>query len=165
MLAKDTSFVERLPGDKASTRSVGCELSACIAPTVETDVLPENSKHVYDSSASHLSLETLVGCLDRAHQDVRNCGAQVSPDQPQIQSFRTILLEVDVLSCLLLDAFLSSTTNAKLSGRLRHAKTALRPPNRPARCCRRFPRHLPRSQWTRPCLGPRLMTLFLLLLP
>ena len=42
--------------------------------------------------------------------------SQASPDQPQIPSFRTILLEVDVLACLLLDAFLSLTTDAKLSG-------------------------------------------------
>ena len=43
-------------------------------------------------------------------------GSPASPDQPQIPSFRTILLEMDVLACLLLDAFLSLTTDAKLSG-------------------------------------------------
>ena len=30
-----------------------------------------NARHVHDSGTWHLNLETLVGCLDRAHQDVR----------------------------------------------------------------------------------------------
>ena len=49
--------------------------------------------------------------------------------------------------------------------RLRHAKIVPRHLNRPARCCRRFPRRLPRSQWRRPCLGPELMTMSLLFPP
>ena len=43
-------------------------------------------------------------------------GSQASSDQTQTRNFRTILLEVDVLACLLLGAFLYSTAGAKLSG-------------------------------------------------
>ena len=43
-------------------------------------------------------------------------GSQASSDQPQARNFRTILLKVDVLACLLLDVFLSLTAKATLSG-------------------------------------------------
>ena len=108
MLAKDTSFVERLPGE-ASTRSVGCEGSACTAPTVETDVLPGTpnmcTTAVLSTSVSKRVLVVSTGPARRYAVAV----SQASPNQPQIQSFRTILPVVDVLACLLLDAFLSST--------------------------------------------------------
>ena len=42
-------------------------------PTTETEMPAENARHVHDSGTWHLNLETLVGCLDRAHQDVRTC--------------------------------------------------------------------------------------------
>ena len=116
MLANDTLFVERLLRDNASTRSVGGEGSARTAPTMETDVLPGTPDMFL---AAVLGTSASQRLLVEPTEPVRRyavAGSQASPDQPQIQSFRTILLEVDVLVRLLLDAFLSLTTDAKLSG-------------------------------------------------
>ena len=79
-------------------------------------MLPETSNMlmtaVLDTSASKhgwvVSTETVVRCAV--------AGSRAPLDKPQIQIFRTSLLKVDVLTGLLLDAFLSLTTDAKLSG-------------------------------------------------
>ena len=116
MLANDTSFIKRLPGDNASTRSVSCEGSAGTAPSPETDVLPETSNMlmtaVLDTSVSK---RVWVISTDPVRK-YAVAGSPASPDQPQIQTFRTTLLKVDVLTGLLLDAFLSLTAEATLSG-------------------------------------------------
>ena len=115
--------------------------------TTETDVLAETPDR---SMTTVLSTSTSkhVGCLDRVHQDVRKGG---------------------VPKYLLINRRHGTSGRPRRQRpncrvRLRHAKTALRPLNRPARCYRRFPGRLPRPPWTKPCLGPGLMTLFLLLL-
>ena len=115
MLVNDTSFVERIPGDTASTRRDSCEGSASTAPSLETDMLPETSNMlmtaVLDTSASKhgwvLSTETVGRCAV--------AGSRASSDQPQIQIIRTSLVKVDVLTGLLLDAFLTLTAEATLS--------------------------------------------------
>ena len=78
-------------------------------------MLPETSNMlmtaVLDTSASKhgwvVSTETVGRCAV--------AGSRASQDQPQIQIFRTSLLKVDVLTGLLLDAFLSLTAEATLS--------------------------------------------------
>ena len=115
MLADDTSFVQRLPGENASTRSVGGEGLARTVPTMETDVLPE-TPNVFTTAVLGTSASKRVWVVST--ETVRKYAvaeSRASPDQPQIQSFKTILPQVDVLACLLLDAFLSLTTDAKLS--------------------------------------------------
>ena len=73
MLAHNTSFVERLPSDNASTRSVVGEGLARIVPTMEPDVPPE-TPNVLPTAGLGTCLETFVGCIDRARQEVCRCG-------------------------------------------------------------------------------------------
>ena len=123
-------------------------------------------RHVHDTAVLGTSSSKRWLVVSReAVKRYAVAGPQASPDQPQVPSFRTILLEVDVLACLLLlDAFLSVTSDAKLLGPSScpdcSASSELSCPvlSKISRC-------LPHSQWTRPCLYPGLMTLFLLLLP
>ena len=168
MFANDTSFVDRLPGDNASTLSVGGEGSARTAPTMETDVLPEIPDMFMTAVLGTSASKRVLVVSTEPVRKYAVARSQASPDQPKIQSVRTILLEVDVLACpprrvLFLDDRCKAVGSALVCPR--HAKTASRPPSCPAGCCLRFSGCLPHSQWTRNCLGLGLMTLFLLLLP
>ena len=83
MLAKDTSFVKRLPGDNASTRNVGREGSACTAPTVETDVLAE-TPNMFKTAALGTSVSKRVLVVStRPARRYAVAGSQASPDQPE----------------------------------------------------------------------------------
>ena len=112
----DASFVERLPGDQASMRSVVGEKLARTAPTTETNVLPETPNMFTTAVLGTSASKRVLVASTRPARRYAVAGSRTSPDQSQIQSFRTILPEVDVPACLLLDAFLSLTTDAKLSG-------------------------------------------------
>ena len=74
MLAKDTSFVERLPDDQASMRSVVGEELARTVPTMETDVLPE-TPNMFTAAVLGTSVSKRVfDVSDRARQEVCSCG-------------------------------------------------------------------------------------------
>ena len=73
-LAKDTLDVGTLLGDNASARSVGGELSAGTTTAMETDVPAETPDMSMTAVLGTSTSKTLVGCLDRAHQDVCTCG-------------------------------------------------------------------------------------------
>ena len=117
ILANDTSFVERLLGENVSTRSVGCERSACTAPTRQADVLPETPNMftiaVLGTSSSKRWLVTSAEPV-RRYAVARS---QASSDQSQMPNLRTMLREIDMLACLLFGTFSSLTTDTKLSGR------------------------------------------------
>ena len=111
MLANDTSFIERLPGDNAFDAQCRLREVDSHGTHFGDRRASRNFKHVHDS----LRLETPVGCIDRPVGEVCSCrvpsisGPTADPELP-------ILPEVDVLAGLLLDAFLSLKTDAKLSG-------------------------------------------------
>ena len=77
-LAKDTLVVTWTVARRkieASARSVGGELSAGTRRPLWRRFVPAEAPDMStDSGTWHLDLKTLVGCLDRAHQDVRTCG-------------------------------------------------------------------------------------------
>ena len=82
VLANDTSFVERLPGDNASTRSVRCEGSACTAPTLETDVLPEIPDMFTTAVLGTSASKRLWMVSTEPVRRLAVAGSQTSPDQP-----------------------------------------------------------------------------------
>ena len=139
MLAKDTSFVERLPGDNASTRSVGCEGSGCTAPTVETDVLPETpnmfSTAVLGTSVSKRVLVILTG---PARMYTVAGPKHLLTNRRSRASGRSCRK----WTCSLASSTRSCPRQPMQSCRVcpRHAKTDSRPPNRPGRCCPKLPR-------------------------
>ena len=164
-LLHDKLVVGPLLGDNASTRAVSAWLSAGTTITMETDVLAETPNMsmiaalgTQPRNACRLSRQSPSGCTrvrgskhlrtNRRHgTSGRSCSKWTCWVAFSLAHFRP------------------RRPRPSCRVRLRHAKTAPRPLNRLARGCRRFPGRLPRSQWTRPCLGPWLMTLFLLLLP
>ena len=91
-----------------------------------------NTKHVHESSNLHLNLETLVGCLDRIHQDVPKCGI------PGISSSGCRGLPSPCHN------FVLDGRGQAIGSAFVVPKTAPRPLNRLARCRRRFPGRLPR---------------------
>ena len=152
--ANDKLVVGLLPSDKASTRSVGGELSAGETTTVETKRACRKTRYLPDSSNLHLNFETLVGCLDRINQDVPNRKIQASSDYCRsVTSGRSCSRWMHWVACSVAQ-FSPRRPRPSYRDRLRRAKTAPRPLNRLARCHRRFPRRLPRSPRTRPCPAP-----------
>ena len=121
-----------------------------------------NARLVHDSGAWHLNLEAVV--FTESIRVYPSAGSQTSSDRRHGTSGRSC----SSWTCwLAFSVAHSCPRRSRPSCQVRHghAKTAPRPLNRLARCCRRFPRRLPRSQWTRSCPGPGSMALFLVRLP
>ena len=99
-LASETLVVGPLLGDNASTRSVGGELSADTATTMERDVPAETPDMSMTAALGTSTSKRLLVLSTELTKMYASAGSQASSDQPQARNFRTILLEVDVLACL-----------------------------------------------------------------